>query len=132
MRPRPVQSKCFLGIAAALVAGVVSAATLIAQDKRDISVVGRKYAYDVSDSSNGVIRVKQGDLVTITFSVADIAHSFTISDTNYRIDTKAEPGKPVSFNFRAAQVGEFEIRCSLSADARCQKEMRGRLIVSAK
>ena len=133
MRPRPVQaSKRFLGVLFALVAVVVSAATLVAQAKRDISVVGRKYAYDVSDSSGGTIRVRQDDLVTITFSVSDIAHSFTISDDHYRIDRRAEPGKPVTFNFRAAQAGEFEIRCSLSADERCQKEMRGRLIVAPK
>ena len=57
MRPRPVQqSKRFLCIALAFTAVVVSAATLVAQSKRDISVVGRKYAYEVSDSSGGVVR----------------------------------------------------------------------------
>lgn len=133
MRPRPTQqSTLFVCAVLALVSVVVSAAAVVEQNKRDISVVGRKYAFEVSDSSGGIIRVHKDDLVTITFSVSDIAHSFTIGDDHYRIDRRAEPGKPATFSFRADLPGEFEIRCMLSADERCQKEMRGRLIVSAK
>src|SRR6185503_17345932 len=110
-------------LAVALVLTVVSAAGLVAQSKRDVSVSATKYAYTVSDSNTPEIRVKQDDLVIITFSATDIAHSFTISDDHYRIDRRAEPGKPVNFRFRADKVGEFEIRCTLTIDPRCQREM---------
>ena len=118
--------------AVVLVAIVVSGAMLTAQGKRDVSVTGRKYTYVAADSGNSEIRVRQGDLVTIAFSVDDIAHTFTINDNHYRIDRRAERGKPVTFKFLADQAGEFEIRCTLTADERCVREMRGKLIVAPK
>ena len=131
MRPRrPAQSFRFWTLVAALVTLVATGATAVEQSKRDFSVVGRKYTYDVADASGSDIRVRVDDLVTVNFSVSDIAHSFTVSDDHYRIDKRAEPGKPVSISFRASDAGEFEIRCTLSLDARCAKEMRGRLIVT--
>ena len=105
---------------------------MVAQSKRDVSVTGRKYTYQVSDTNSPEIRVQQDDLVTVVFSVSDIAHSFTISDDHYRIDKRAEPGKPATFRFRADKPGQFEIRCTLTIDDRCQREMRGRLTVVAK
>lgn len=131
MRPRGAcRSLRFTSLIAALVAAVATGAAAVEQSRRDVNVVGRKYGYDVADSAGGVIRVKVDDLVTVNFSVSDIAHSFTISDDHYRIDNRAEPGKPVTFRFRASDAGEFEIRCTLSADARCAKEMRGKLVVT--
>src|SRR5262245_57519440 len=88
-------------IAAMLTLAVVSASVVVAQSKRDVSVTGHKYAYVVSDSTGPEIRVQQDDLVSVVFSVTDIAHSFTISDDHYRIDRRAEPGKPATFRFRA-------------------------------
>ena len=108
---------------------VCSAAAVVAQAKRDFTVSARKYAYTVSDSTAPDIRVHVNDMVTITFSTDDIPHSFTISDDHYRIDRRAERGKPVTFRFLAATAGEFEIRCTLTADERC-KEMKGKLVVS--
>ena len=127
MRPRRLT---FWTLVAALTLAVVAAAGAVEQSRRDFTVVGRKYTYDVADATGPVIRVKVDDLVTVNFSVADIAHSFTVSDDHYRIDNRAEPGKPVTFRFRASEAGEFEIRCTLSIDARCAKEMRGKLIVT--
>lgn len=122
----------FLSVTAALVLAVVCASAVVAQSKRDVSVSAKKYSYSVSDSNAPEIRVQQDDLVNITFSATDIAHSFTISDDHYRIDRRAEPGKPVSFRFRADKAGQFEIRCTLTIDDRCQRDMRARLIVVAK
>ena len=131
MRPRrPSPSLRFWSLVPALVLAIVAGAGAVEQSRRDVNVVGRKYTYEVADSTGPVIRVKVDDLVTVNFSVADIAHSFTVSDDHYRIDKRAEPGKPVTISFRASDVGEFEIRCSLSIDARCAKEMRGKLIVT--
>ena len=117
-----------VALAVGLIASVAGGAALVAQSKRDFSVVGRKYSFSVNGGS-GEIRVQQGDRVTITFSVDDMPHSFTIDD--YRIDRRAEPGKPVTFHFVADKVKPegFEIRCTLSLDDRCIREMRGRLIV---
>ena len=117
-------------LVAALVAAVASAVVVVAQTKREVAVTGRKYTYVVTDAAGPEIRVRVDDIVTITFAAQDIPHSFTISDDHYRIDRRAEPGKPVTFRFRADKAGEFEIRCTLAIDERCQRDMRGKLIVS--
>jgi len=117
-------------LTAVFLVAVASAVVLVAQSKRDFSVSGHKYAYVVADTKGADIRVGEGDMVTITFAADDIAHSFTISDDHYRIDKRAAPGQPVTFKFLADKVGEFEIRCTLAIDARCQREMRGKLIVT--
>jgi heme/copper-type cytochrome/quinol oxidase subunit 2 len=112
LRPRPL----VVALAAGLIASVAGGAALIAQSKRDFNVVARKYSFSVN-GGGGEIRVQQGDRVTITFSSDDIPHSFTIDD--YRIDRRAEPGKPVTFGFVAdrARPEGFEIRCTLSIAA---------------
>ena len=120
------------GIAALLSAFVLTGAGVVAQSKRDVNVTARKYAFTVSDSATAEIRVQQDDLVNVTFSVTDIAHSFTISDEHYRIDRRAEPGKPITFRFRADKAGQFEIRCTLTIDDRCLREMHAKLIVVGK
>ena len=107
----------------------VSSVAVFAQARRDFSVTARKYGYTVSDSSTAEIRVHQNDMVTITFSAEDIPHSFTISDDHYRIDRRAEKGKPVTFKFLADKVGEFEIHCILTADQKC-KDMHAKLVVT--
>jgi heme/copper-type cytochrome/quinol oxidase subunit 2 len=116
-----------------LVLAVAGAASLVAQNRKDFSVSGRKYAYQVTAGGSEVpdIRVQVDDMVTVTFSAEDIAHSFTIGDP-YRIDRRADPGKPVTIRFKADREGSFEIRCTLTIDQRCVREMRGRLIVESR
>jgi heme/copper-type cytochrome/quinol oxidase subunit 2 len=118
------------GLLGPVVAGGVS---LVAQHaRRDVSVTAVKYTYRIAGADGPEIRVKQDDLVKITVSVPgdDIPHSFSIND--YRINKRVEPGKPVMFEFRADRAGEFEIYCNLTIDDRCQKEMKGKLIVEGK
>jgi cytochrome c oxidase subunit 2 len=115
-------------IGLALTFAVEGAIVLVAQNRRDISVTARKYSYRAGDS--GDIRVQKDDLVRITFSAEDIPHSFTIDA--YRISKRAEPGKPVTFEFVADKAGKFEIYCNLTIDERCAKEMKGRLVVEPK
>jgi heme/copper-type cytochrome/quinol oxidase subunit 2 len=117
-------------LAAALFLVVVSAAALVAQTKREFSVTGRRYTYVVSDASKPEIRVRLNDMVVITFTAEDIPHSFTISDDHYRVDKRAKPGSPTVIQFRAVKDGSFDIRCTLTDDPRCVKEMRGKLIVA--
>jgi heme/copper-type cytochrome/quinol oxidase subunit 2 len=116
-----------------LVLAVLGAATVVAQNRKDFSVSARKYTYKVTVGGNEVpdIRVQLDDMVTVTFSAEDIAHSFTIGD-HYRIDRRAEPGKPVTIRFKADKEGSFEIRCTLTIDDRCVRELKGRLLVESK
>ena len=123
---RTRESRSAWWLATALLAGVVLAAGVVAQSKRDVTVSARKYAFEPAE-----IRVQQDDLVYVTFTAEDIAHSFTISDDHYRIDRRAEPGKPASFRFRADKPGTFEIRCTLTIDDRC-RDMHAKLVVVGK
>ena len=88
---------------------------------REISITGRNHAF-----SPAVIEVQKDDLVKITFTAADMAHSFT--NERYRIAKRAGAGQTVTFEFRADQPGETEFYCNLSADDRC-RNMKGRLVV---
>ena len=118
-------------LAGALLVSVIAGASVVAQSKRDVNVTGHKYAFTI-EGGGAEIRVQQDDIVNVVFSVTDIAHSLTISDEHYRIDKRAEPGKPATIRFRADKAGEFEIRCTLTIDDRCQREMKGKLVVVAK
>ena len=133
-RPAAIKSvRAFSVISSLLGLAVAGGVTLVAQHaRREVSVTAVKYTFRVSGSNGSEIRVKQDDLVKITVSVPgdDIPHSFTINE--YRINKRVEPGKPVTFEFRADRTGEFEIYCNLTVDDRCIKEMKGRLIVEGK
>jgi heme/copper-type cytochrome/quinol oxidase subunit 2 len=121
------------GVAAVLIAVVGAGIVLVGQSRRDFDVA-RRYAYRVSGSDRAEIRVLQNDLVHVNFSTEDIPHSFTIEDhgdSHYRIMRRAEPGKPVAFDFRADVAGRFRFYCSLTIDEKC-REMQGTLIVEPK
>jgi heme/copper-type cytochrome/quinol oxidase subunit 2 len=98
-----------------------------AQSKKDFGVVAHKYGFAV-DGNGAEIHVQQDDLVRITFSTDDIPHSFTLEDETYRIMRRAEPGRPVTFEFRADKPGRFPFKCTLAVDPGC-KEMAGVLVV---
>jgi heme/copper-type cytochrome/quinol oxidase subunit 2 len=112
------------------VAAVSGPAAVGAQSRRDFTVQARRYAYRVNGTDNGEIRVMQNDLVQVTLSAEDIPHSFAIEEAPYRIMRRAEPGKPVTFSFRADQAGRFRFYCNLTADEKC-REMSGTLVVEA-
>jgi heme/copper-type cytochrome/quinol oxidase subunit 2 len=88
---------------------------------REVSVRANDFAY-----APATIEVQKDDLVKITFSSVDMAHSFTID--SYRIAKRAGAGQSVVFEFRADQVGRFPIYCTLSQDDRC-RNMKGELVV---
>jgi heme/copper-type cytochrome/quinol oxidase subunit 2 len=109
---------------------IVGAQSASGQTRREFSVVARRYSYTVVGSEAPEIRVMQDDLVNVTFSTDDIPHSFTIEEAPYRIMRRTEPGKPVSFSFRADAPGRFRFYCNLTADERC-RELQGTLIVAS-
>ena len=131
MRGHRLRRTGVLAVLAAFVALAAAGAVLAEQGRREFEVVARKYAYRVSGSNSAEIRVTQNDLVRIVFSTEDIPHSFEIEDTSsshYRIMKRADPGKPVAFDFRADTPGRFRFYCSLTIDEGCKK-MQGTLIV---
>jgi len=105
------------------VALVASAAA--AQDQgptaRPFAVTARRYTFDPPR-----LEVNQDDLVRITLSADDIAHSLTIDA--YRIAKRANPGQPVTFEFRADRAGTFPYYCNLKLDDGCRR-MHGELVV---
>jgi len=88
---------------------------------REFTVVGNHYAFSPASLS-----VNKNDLVKITFTAQDIAHSFTVE--GYRIMKRAGAGQTVTFEFRADKSGDFVFFCSLTQDEKC-KDMKGILTV---
>jgi cytochrome c oxidase subunit 2 len=103
----------------------IGAASAAAQDHgpttRPFAVTTKKYAFDPPR-----IEVDQDDLVKITLSSADIAHSLTIDE--YRIAKRVSPDQVVTFEFRADKAGTFRYYCNLQIDDGCRR-MRGELVV---
>lgn len=89
---------------------------------REIAVVGDQFSFSPSS-----IEVQKDDVVRVSFTAKDIAHSFTI-DVPYRISKRAGPGHSVVFEFRADEAGRFRYYCNLTQDERCRK-MTGVLVV---
>jgi cytochrome c oxidase subunit II len=115
-------------IASACLAGLVLAAPFASRavaraqaSTREFTIDGDRFAF-----APARIEVNQGDVVKITFTARDIAHSFTIDD--YRIAKRAGAGQTVTFEFRADQTGSHRFYCNLTTDDRC-KRMEGTLIV---
>ncbi|NQW04101.1 MAG: cupredoxin domain-containing protein [Acidobacteria bacterium] len=109
---------------------VAGGITLLAQAKRDFNVSAKKYRFAISGTDAQEIRVTQDDLVRITLSAEDIPHSFTLPD--YRIQKRVEPGRVVTFEFRAERPGRFDFYCSLTNDNCRDRGMTGVLIVVAR
>jgi heme/copper-type cytochrome/quinol oxidase subunit 2 len=109
-------------VGVALAGGTLTALAARSQGQvRDFSVNGRDYAFPPAR-----IEVQKDDLVKITFTSADIAHSFTID--GYRISKRAGAQQSVVFEFRADQPGTFPFYCNLTQDSKC-REMKGELVV---
>lgn len=89
---------------------------------REFTISGNQFAF-----APARIEVQKDDLVKITFTASDIAHSFVI-DNPYRIAKRAGAGQSVVFEFRADQSGTFPFYCNLTQDDRC-RQMKGELVV---
>lgn len=107
--------------AVASLMGVVASAQTA---KREITLDAKKFAFTPAK-----IEVFEGDVVQLTLVSADIPHSFTVDA--YKIAKRAEPGKPVTFEFLCDKPGTFRFYCNLTIDDGC-KRMAGELIVRKK
>ena len=92
--------------------------------QRALTVVARKYTFEPAR-----LEVNRNDLVKVTLSSPDIAHSFTVDA--YRIAKRVGGGQTVTFEFRADQPGTFPVYCNLRQDERC-RQMHAELIVHGK
>ncbi len=92
--------------------------------KREITLDANRFAF-----TPATIEVFEGDVVLLSFVPADMPHSFTIDA--YKIAKRAEPGKPVTFEFLCDKPGTFRFYCNLTIDDGCKK-MSGELIVRKK
>ena len=110
-----------LVLAGVAVLTVALAAGVVAQSKREFDVHAKRFQF-----SPGRIEVTQDDMVKITFTADDIAHSFTVDE--YRIAKRSEAGQTVSFEFRADRPGTHRIYCNLTNDDGCRR-MHGELVV---
>src|SRR5437868_3725599 len=107
MLTSPVLRRARLAVPAiVIIVGLTAGARAWNQGKKDFCVSAHKYGFKV-DNVGGDIHVQQDDLVRITFATDDIPHSFTVEDETYRLMRRAEPGKPVTFEFRADKAGRF-------------------------
>lgn len=117
-----------IGRLAAVFGAIVSAAvrraggqTLPAEERRAFTVTVRRYQFEPE-----VLDVRLNDVVRLTITSEDIAHSFTLDA--YRIQKRVPPGGSTTFEFRAEEAGRFPYYCSMRAESGCA-EMRGELIV---
>ena len=115
-------------IASACLAGLVLAAPLAVRPTARTQATTREFTIDGDRFAFAPARleVNKDDVVKITFTAKDIAHSFTID--NYRIAKRAAAGQTVTFEFRADQPGNHRFYCNLTTDDRC-KRMEGTLVV---
>lgn len=109
------------GITAVVLGLTAGRDTTLAQGKREFSVHAKRYGFAPER-----LEVSQDDMVKVTFTADDIAHSFTVDE--YRIAKRAEAGQTVTFEFRADRPGRHRIYCNLTNDEGCRR-MHGELVV---
>jgi heme/copper-type cytochrome/quinol oxidase subunit 2 len=116
-----VRHTSVIAVACVGLAGLIWARAAAQGGTRDVSVEGDQFAF-----SPARIEVQKDDLVKVTFTAKDMAHSFVVD--SYRIVKRAGAGQTVVFEFRADRPGTYPFYCNLSLDDRC-RNMRGELVV---
>ena len=85
------------------------------------AVVMKKYSITPS-----VIRAKQGDLVHLEVTTADVQHGFDVPTLG--IKESIQPGKTANVVFRADKKGEFTVECGVLCGPR-HDDMRAKIVV---
>ena len=67
----------------------------------------RRFEYDPA-----ILKVNQGDRVTIELVSMDVVHGLAID--GYNLETTADPGKTARLTFVADQPGTFRFRCTVT------------------
>ncbi len=74
-----------------------------------IDVEGGSFYYKPNE-----IRVKAGEVVTITLNSVDMMHDFVIDELDVKSDV-IEGGKSTTFSFTPTEPGEYEFYCSVGS-----------------
>ncbi|MDP7491918.1 MAG: cupredoxin domain-containing protein [Candidatus Undinarchaeales archaeon] len=93
-------------LALALLVGLLIAPFVVAEE-RYIEVSGKTFSY-----TPGVIKVNEGDVVTIRLTSEDVHHGLFLD--GYEVQTKAHPGQDGVITFVADKPGRFTFRCSVT------------------
>lgn len=84
------------------------------QETMTVQVVGMRFAFEFvypdNTTSNGLLRVQEGEVVRLEVTSLDVIHSYFIPEFRLKID--AVPGRVNLYWFQALQVGTYSIRCA--------------------
>jgi heme/copper-type cytochrome/quinol oxidase subunit 2 len=75
--------------------------------ERSFFVEASRFAYQPS-----VLKVNQGDRVTIDLVAEDVTHGLSVD--GYNLEITADPGQPTRLTFVADHSGAFRLRCSVT------------------
>jgi len=78
---------------------------ILSAGEREVRILARQYAY-----VPGVLRVSQGDQVTLVLEAEDVTHGLYLD--GYAVDLVAVPGRVSRATFVADRPGKFRLRCS--------------------
>jgi heme/copper-type cytochrome/quinol oxidase subunit 2 len=67
----------------------------------------KRFEYDPA-----ILKVNQGDRVTIELVATDVVHGLSID--GYNLETTADPGKPAQLTFVADKQGTFRFHCTVT------------------
>jgi len=70
-------------------------------------VEASRFAYTPS-----ILKVNQGDQVTIELTAQDVVHGLAVD--GYDLQIQADPGQTTSLTFTADRLGTFRLRCSVT------------------
>ena len=88
---------------------------------KEFKITARQFQFDPS-----TIEVSKGDKVRLIVTSMDVPHGIAISE--YNINERLEPGKPVTIEFTADKAGTFTSFCSVFCGSG-HSNMKGKLIV---
>jgi cytochrome c oxidase subunit 2 len=120
------------GFAVAIVAMAPPAGSLAAGQRTLLSAQDdrrREVALRVTDAGFEPARIdaRLNEIVAITLTAGDTPHGLSLDE--YRVAKRAEPGKPLRFEFRADAIGTFRFYCSLTASDGRPHDEHGELVV---
>ncbi|MFQ5919661.1 MAG: cytochrome c oxidase subunit II, partial [Thermoplasmata archaeon] len=79
-----------------------------------VQVIGQRFSFEFvypdNTTSEGLLRVQEGEVVRLEVTSIDVIHSYFIPEFRLKID--AVPGRVNLYWFQALQAGTYTIRCA--------------------
>ena len=88
---------------------------------KEFQLTAKQFAFEPS-----TIEVNKGDKVRLIVTSIDVPHGIAI--TEYGINKRLEPGKPVTIEFTAGKQGSFTAFCSVACGPG-HRNMKGKIVV---